>query len=209
MKVLIADDHPIVRQGLKQVLAREIDITVFGEASNAREVLENLSNQDWDILILDISMPDRSGLDILRELRLLHPKLPVLILSVHPEELYAISVLKAGADGYMTKLCVPEELVKAVKTVIDSGKYISPSIAEKLATTLQAGFEKPSHEALSNREYQVACMIASGKTLKEIARELYLSVKTIRAYRISILEKMKMKSNTELIRYALKNRLID
>ena len=209
MKILIADDHPIVRHGLKQMLAGQIDITAFGEASNAREVFENLSTQDWDILILDISMPDRSGLDILGELKSLCPKLPVLILSVHPEELYAIRVLKAGAAGYMTKLCVPEELVKAVKKVVEGGKYISSSLTDRIALNLVAGFEKRPHEALSDREYRVAFMIASGKNLKVIAKELSLSVKTVRAYRASIFEKMKVKSNPELIRYALKNRLID
>jgi DNA-binding NarL/FixJ family response regulator len=209
IKILIADDHAVVRRGLKQILAEEPDMMVFGEACDAREVIKNVSDQDWDIVILDITMPDISGLDVLEELKSVRPKLPVLILSVHPEEQYAVRALKAGADGYITKRSVPEELVKAVRKVIEGGKYISHSVAEKLAINLRTGFEKPPHETLSDREYQVMCMISSGKNAKEIASELYLSVRTIRTYRARILEKMRMKSNAELIHYSIKNHLVD
>ena len=182
---------------------------VFGEARNAREALINVDEKDWDIVILDITLPDRSGIDVLGELKRVRPKLPVLVLSVHPEEQYAIRALRAGAAGYLNKMSASEEIVKAVRKVIKGGKYINQSLAEKLATALEAGFEKPLHENLSDREYQVMCMIAYGKTAKEIAKELYLSVRTIRTHRMRILEKMKMKSNAELIHYAIKNRLID
>ena len=208
IKILIVDDHAVVRRGLKQILAEEPDM-VFGEARNAREALKNVDEKDWDIVILDITLPDRSGLDVLGELKRVRSKLPVLVLSVHPEEQYAIRALRAGASGYINKMSASEEIVKAVRKVIKGGKYINQSLAERLATALEAGFEKPLHENLSDREYQVMCMIASGKTAKEIAKELYLSVRTIRTHRMRILEKMKMKSNAELIHYAIKNRLID
>lgn len=208
MKILIAADHPIFRHGLKELLARDMDVALFGEASNAREVFENLPAQDWDLLLLDISMPDRSGLDILGELKSLRPNLPVLIVSAHPEELYALRVLQAGAAGYMTKLCVAEDLVDAVKRIIECGTYISPYLTDKAVRNLTGGFKKEPHENLSRREYQIACMIASGKNLKSIASELGLSVKTVRVHRMNIFEKMKIHSNTELIRYALENRLI-
>ena len=209
IKILIADDHAVVRRGLKQILAEEPNMAVFGEACNAQEVLKNVREQNWDIVILDITMPDRSGLEVLKELKNIRPKLPVLILSIHPEEQYAVRVLKAGAAGYMTKESAPEELVKAIRKVLRGGKYISPSLAEKLAFDLETDSEKPLHETLSDREYQVMCMIASGKTVKEIAKKLYLSVKTISTHRARILGKMKMKTNAELTHYAIKNRLVD
>jgi len=209
IKILIADDHAVVRRGLKQILAEEPNMAVFGEACNAQEVLKNVREQNWDIVILDITMPDRSGLEVLKELKNIRPKLPVLILSIHPEEQYAVRVLKAGAAGYMTKESAPEELVKAVRKVIRGSKYISPSLVEKLAFDLETDSEKPLHETLSDREYQVMCMIASGKTVKEIAKKLYLSVKTISTHRARILGKMKMKTNAELTHYAIKNRLVD
>lgn len=209
IKILIADDHAVVRRGLKQILAEEPNMAVFGEACNAQEVLKNVREQNWDIVILDITMPDRSGLEVLKELKNIRPKLPVLILSIHPEEQYAVRVLKAGAAGYMTKESAPEELVKAVRKVIRGSKYISPSLVEKLAFDLETDSEKPLHETLSDREYQVMCMIASGKTVKEIAKKLYLSVKTISTHRARILGKMKMKTNAELTHYAVKNRLVD
>ena len=209
IKILIADDHAVVRRGLKQILAEEPNMAVFGEACNAQEVLKNVREQDWDIVILDITMPDRSGLDVLKELKRERPKLPVLFLSIHPEDQYAVRVLKAGAAGYMTKESAPEELVKAIRKVLRGGKYISPSLAEKLAFDLETDSEKPLHETLSDREYQVMCMIASGKTVKEIAKKLYLSVKTISTHRARILGKMKMKTNAELTHYAVKNRLVD
>jgi two-component system invasion response regulator UvrY len=209
INILIADDHAVVRRGLKQILSEESDMAVFDEACNAGELLKRIDKRDWDIVILDITLPDRSGLDVLEELKRKLPKLPVLVLSVHPEEQYAIRAFKSGADGYITKRGAPEELVKAVRKVVNGGKYVSQALAEKLATTFREGVDQPLHEKLSNREYQVICMIASGKPLKEIAQELYVSVKTIRTYRQRIMEKMKFRSNAELIHYAIKKRLVD
>jgi len=209
LKILIADDHPIVRQGLKQILSEEPDMAVVGEAQNSQEVLELVRKQDWDIVILDITMPDRGGLDILKELKHERPKLPVLILSVHPEDQYAVRALKAHASGYRTKESVPEELVKAIRKIIRGGKYISPTLAEKLAFDLETGTEKPLHETLSDREYQVMRMIASGKTVSEIAKEMLLSVKTIDTYRSRILEKMGLRNNAEIMHYAVQQGLVD
>ena len=208
IKILIADDHPVVRRGLKQIVAEEPNMVVAGEAQNAKEVLELIRKQDWDVVMLDITMPDRSGLEVLKQLKKEYPKLPVLVLSVHSEEQYAVRVLKSGAAGYMTKESAPEELVRAIRKVVAGGKYVSSSLAERLAFDLESE-EEPLHETLSNREFQVMCMIASGKTVKEIADRLFLSVKTASTYRTRILRKMKMKTNAELIYYAIKNRLVD
>ena len=209
LKILIADDHPIVRQGLKQILSEESDMGVFGEAQNSQEVLELVRKQDWDIVILDITMPGRGGIDVLKELKHQYPKLPLLILSMHPEDQYAVRALKAGAAGYLTKESAQEELIKAIRKIVRGGKYISSTLAEKLAFDLETETEKPLHETLSDREHQVLLMIASGKTVSEIAEELSLSVKTIDTYRARILEKMKMKTNAELMHYAIKNGLVD
>jgi DNA-binding NarL/FixJ family response regulator len=209
LKILIADDHPIVRKGLKQILSEESDMGVVGEAQNSQEVLELVRKQDWDIVILDITMPGRGGIDVLKELKHERPKLPVLMLSVHPEDQYAVRALKAHASGYMTKDSAPEELVKAIRKILRGGKYISSTLAEKLAFDLETETEKPLHETLSDREHQVLLMIASGKTVSKIAEELSLSVKTIDTYRARILEKMKMKTNAELTHYAIKNKLVD
>jgi len=209
IKILIADDHPIVRKGLKQILSEESDIGEVEEAQNSQEVLELVRKQDWDIVVLDIKMPGRGGLDILKELKHERPKLPVLMLSVYPEDQYAVRALKAHASGYMTKERAPEELVKAIRKILRGGKYISPTLAEKLAFDLETETEKPFHETLSDREYQVLLMIASGKTVSQIAEELALSVKTIDTYRARILEKMKMKNNAELTHYAIKNKLVE
>ncbi len=209
IRILIADDHAIVREGLKQILSESPDMRVVAEASTGREVLENISNNDFDIVILDIGMPGRGGLDILKEVKSQNPKLPVLILSMYPEEQYAVRVLKSGASGYLTKESAPGELIKAIRQISQGKKYISASLAEKLAVDLEMSPDKPPHEILSDREYQVMCMIASGKTLKEIADGLSLSIKTISTYRSRILEKMNMKTNAELTHYAIKNRLVD
>ena len=209
IEVLIADDHPVVRRGLKQILADESDITVVGEASNGQELLEQTRKQHCDVIVLDITMPGRGGLDALKELRHEHPKLPVLILSIHPEDQFGLRVLKAGAAGYMTKESASDELVKAIRKVVGGGKYLSPSLAEILAFDLDHDTEKPLHETLSDREYQVICLLASGKTVSDVSRELSLSTKTISTYRMRILEKMKMKTNAELTHYAIKNRLVD
>ncbi len=209
IKILIADDHPIVRQGLKQILLEESDVKVLGEAQNSHEVLNFVQKQNWDVVILDITMPGRGGLDVLKELKQQRPKLPVLILSMHPEDQYAVRALKAHASGYLTKDSAPEELVKAIRKILRGGKYISPTLAEKLAFDLETETEKPLHETLSDRESQVMLMIASGKTVSQIAEELSLSVKTIGTYRARILEKMKMKTNAELMHYVFKNKLIE
>lgn len=209
LKILIADDHPIVRQGLRQILAAEPDVGAIGEAETGQKVLELVRKQHWDVVVLDITMPGRSGLDVLKELKNERPKLPVLVLSAHPEDQYAVRVLKAGAAGYMTKEKAPEELIKAIRKVLGGRKYLSESLAEKLAFDLDTDTEKPLHKTLSDREYEVMLMIASGRTATQISKKLYLSVKTISTYRARILEKMGMKNNAELMRYALQNRLID
>jgi DNA-binding NarL/FixJ family response regulator len=209
IKFLIADDHAVVRKGIKQILADEFLHATFGEAQNAHEVLEQAQKQTYDIVILDITLPGKSGLDVLKELKLAQPKLPVFVVSMHSEEQYAVRVLKAGASGYMTKESAPKELINAVRKILSGGKYVSPLLAEKLAFDLETKTEKPLHEMLSDREYQVMFMIASGKTVTTIADELHLSVKTISTYRERILEKMKMKSNAELTHYAIKNKLVE
>ena len=209
IKILIADDHPIVREGLRQIIEVATDMVVTDEARNGVEVLEKIKENDFDVVILDISMPGRSGLDILKEVRKERPELSVLILSIHPEEQYGVRLLKAGASGYLTKESAPEELVNAIRIISQGRKYITSSLAERLALKLGDDFEGPLHENLSDREYEVMCMIAKGMTIKEIAEKLFLSVKTISTYRYRILGKMRMKSNAELIRYALKLGLVD
>jgi DNA-binding NarL/FixJ family response regulator len=209
IKILIADDHPIVRKGLKEIIEETPGMKVVDEASNGQEVLEKVFKKDINVVLLDISMPGRSGLDILRDMKRQKPKLVVLVLSMHPEEQYAVQALKEGASGYLTKKSAPDELLTALRKVSSGGKYVSASLAEKLAYALEKDGEKPPHETLSVREYEVMRMIASGKTVTEIARELFLSPKTISTYRARILEKMRMKNNAQLVRYAIKNRLVD
>lgn len=209
IKILIADDHAIVREGMKQILSESPDLVVVAEASTGQEVIDKIDKDDLDLVVLDIAMPGRGGLDILKEIKSLSPKLPVLILSMYPEEQYAVRVLKSGASGYLTKESAPVELVKAIRQISLGKKYISPSLAEKLAVDLEISPDRPPYETLSDREYQVMCMIASGKTLKEIADTLSLSIKTISTYRSRILEKMNMKTNAELTHYAIKNRLVE
>ncbi len=209
IRVIIADDHAVVREGLRQILLGTSDMVVAGEAANGQELLTKIRGKGIDVVVLDISLPGRSGLEILKDLKRERPKLPVLILSMHSEEQFAVRALKAGASGYLTKESAPEELVKAIRKVVAGGKYISQQLAERLAFDLEKGFEKAPHETLSDREYEVMLMIARGKTVSEIADELSLSVKTVSTYRERILEKMKMKTNAELIRYAIQNRLVD
>jgi DNA-binding NarL/FixJ family response regulator len=206
--IIIADDHPVVRHGIKQILVAESDISVVAEASNAQELLEKIDALDCDVVLLDISMPGRGGLDVLSELRRISPKLPVLILSVHSEDQFGMRVLKAGAAGYMNKETAPDELVKAIKMVASGHKYISPSLAEKLAANLAPAHERAAHQVLSDREYQVMCLLASGKTVGEIGRELHLSTKTISTYRARILQKMNLKTNAQLTFYAVQNALV-
>jgi DNA-binding NarL/FixJ family response regulator len=209
IRILIADDHPIVRAGFKQVLSETPDLVVADEAGNGQEVLEHLKKKKYDVVLLDISMPGKNGLEILKELKTDYPKLPVLILSIYPEEQYAIRALKAGAAGYLTKESAPHELISAIRKISAGGRYISESLAEKLATYLNVDMTKSPHETLSDREHQVMRLIASGKTVSEIAESLNLSVKTISTYRTHILEKMKMKNNAEITLYAVQNKLVE
>ena len=205
LRILIADDHPIVRRGLKQILCDEPDISIVREAQSADEVLEFVRARNWDAVILDISMPGRGGLDTLEELKRQYPDLPVLMLSMHPEDQYAARAFKSGAAGYMTKESAPDELVKAIRKITKGGRYVSEAFAEKLVAMM--GAEPPSHDNLSAREHQVMLMIASGKTLSQIAEEMALSIKTISTYRTRILEKMQMKSNAEITHYVIKSGL--
>ena len=209
IKVMIVDDHLIVREGLKQIITEASDITVVDEASNGTEAIEKVRQVACDVLLLDISMPGRSGLEILKDLNNEAPTLSVLILTMHPEEQYAVRVLKAGASGYLTKESAPDELIEAIRKVSSGGKYISSTLAEKLAYDLAIDTGRPPHETLSDREFEVMCMIASGKTVTEIADEMTLSVKTISTYRSRILDKMRMKTNAELTYYSIKNQLVD
>lgn len=209
IEVLVVDDHAIVREGLKQILSHTSDIVAADDASNGREVLDKISQKDYDVLLLDISMPGKDGLDILKDLKRIKPRLNVLVLTAHPEEQYAVRVLKAGAAGYMTKGCAGEELANAIRKVSTGRKYISPTLAEKLAYDLTGDLEKTPHERLSDREYQVMRLIASGKTVTAVAGELFLSVKTISTYRTRILQKMDMKTNADLTHYAYDNRLFE
>jgi len=209
INILIADDHTIVREGLKQILAQSPDILVKNEASNAQEVIKKIRIKHLDLVLLDISLPGRSGLDVLKQIRSLEPRLPVLILSMYPEEQYAIRAIKAGASGYLTKESATSELLRAIRKVAAGGMYITSSLAEKIATELKADIKKVPHEALSDREYQIMCMIASGRSVKEIAAALFLSVKTISTHRARILEKMRMKNSAQLMHYAIKHNLVD
>jgi two-component system invasion response regulator UvrY len=209
IRVLIADDFPILRRGLKEILMRELAGVTCGEAGNGEQVLDQIQSHDWDLLILDITMPGRGGLDVLRNLKALRPKLPVLVLSMHPENQYGKRVLKAGASGYMNKECAPEELMKAVGKLLGGGRYVSPALAETLALDLSRDDGRPAHEILSDREFEVLRKIASGKTVGQIAEELHLSVPTVSTYRARILEKMSLSTTAELMHYALSNHLVD
>ena len=208
-RILIVDDHSVVRRGLKQILVDEFKKAEFGEASNVGEALERVRKEAWDAVVLDITMPGRSGLEALKEIKEAKPKLPVLVLSMHPEDQFAVRVLKSGASGYMTKESAPEELVGAIKKVLAGGRYVSAVLAEKMASYLAIDTPKPPHERLSDREFVVLRMIASGKTVSQIAEELSLSVKTVSTYRTRILEKTGMMSNAELTHYAIKNQLVE
>lgn len=208
ISVLIADDHTVVRQGLKQILAGDAQMSVVAEAANGNEVLQALERAQVDVLILDITMPGKSGLDVLKEVKRKYPTLPVLVLSMHPEDQFAIRILRAGAAGYVTKESAPEELVEALRKVCGGGKYVSPQLAEKLAVFIEADSERSPHERLSDREFEILRMLALGKTVTEVADELLLSVKTVSTYRSRVLDKMKMTTNAELTRYALQMGLI-
>jgi two-component system, NarL family, invasion response regulator UvrY len=208
IKVLIADDHDIVRQGIKTILSDVSDISVTGEAESGDEVLKKIQELDIDVVIMDYDMPDRNGLDTLIELKAMSPQLPVIILSMFPEDHYGVRFLKAGASGYLGKSNVTQQLVEAIRRVVNGHKYISPNLADKLVLELNRDSEGPLHTKLTDREFQVFHFIASGKRLKAIAEELHLSINTISTYRSRILEKMEMKNNSDLIHYAIKNSLI-
>lgn len=209
IKILIADDHAIVREGLKQIVADEKDILVSGEAENSEKMMELLQNERWNLVILDINMPGKSGLEALKDIKLLYPDLPVLILSMFSEDQYGIRAIKAGASGYLKKVSAPNELVTAIRKIVSGGKYINPSLAEKLADKFGKTEEGLLHDKLSDREYQIMCNIALGKSAEEIAEELTLSINTVYTYRNRILEKMSMKSNVELTQYVMQNKLVE
>lgn len=209
IKLIIADDHSFLREGIKKTIHDEIDMSIVGEASNASEAINIIKEKMPDIAIMDISMPGKSGLDVLKDLKAMKLKIKVLILSMHPEDRFAIRALKAGAMGYLTKESAPDELVKAIRTILTGRKYVSKSLADKLIDILSDEMDKLPHENLSDREYDVFIKIASGKKAVEIASELSISVHTVNTYRARILEKMNMSSNVELTQYAMHNNLID
>jgi two-component system, NarL family, invasion response regulator UvrY len=208
MKILIADDHPIVRHGLKQVLSSDPELHVVGEAKNGDEMLELARSVDWDLAVMDFQMPGRSGLDLLGDMRTEFPQRPVLVLSIHAEDLHAASVLKAGGAGYITKESAPQELTTAIRKVAQGGKYVSLSLGEILASGLSSDSRKALHESLSDREYRVMWLLASGKQINAIAKEMLLSPSTVSTYRTRILKKLKLKNNAELVHYAVRHRLV-
>ena len=208
-KILIVDDHAIVRDGLRLIIGDVPDMEAAGEARNGNEVLEKVRRDCYDLVLLDISLPGMDGLEVLKILKREKPDLPVLILSMHPEEQYAVRAFKAGASGYLTKEGASKELIAAIRKVSRGEKYVTPSLAQKLALYLDTVSEKPLHEKLSDREYQVMLLLVSGKQTREIAEELALSIKTIGTYKTRILEKMRMKNTTELTLYAIKNGLVN
>ena len=208
-RILIVDDHEVLRDGVKRIFDKQPGTINFGEAGTVPEALRLTREQDWDVVVLDLSLGDRSGLEVLKELKRIRPRLPVLILSMHSEEQFARRAFKAGAAGYITKDSPRAELIKAVNKVISGGRYASPALAEKLIVDLEKGTERPPHETLSDREFEVMRLIASGKTVGEIADLLSLSDSTISTYRARILEKMGMKTNAELTHYAIQNKLVD
>jgi two-component system invasion response regulator UvrY len=208
VRILIVDDHFVVRQGLRLILREQYPEAFFGEASNAQEALEMGWNYDWDVILLDISMPGRGGLEVLKEFRETRPKTPVIVLSMHSEEQFAIRVLRLGASSYIRKDSAGNHLFQALDAALHGGRYITPALAEKLADHVELNSDHPSHELLSDREYQVMCLLAGGQTVKEVGLELNLSVKTISTYRSRILEKMRLKNNAEIMRYAMTMGLI-
>jgi two-component system, NarL family, invasion response regulator UvrY len=209
INVVVIDDHAVVREGLKRIISENPGMAVSGEAGDGFEAMKVVKEKPCDVVLLDITMPNKNGLDVLKQIRAESPRLPVLVLSMHAEDQYAIRVLRAGAAGYLTKESAPAKLVQAIRKVVRGGKYVSQTLAEKLVFDLDTDSDKVPHELLSDREFQVLCMIASGKTVGDIAEELALSVKTISTYRVRILEKLHMKNNAEMTRYAIKQGLVD
>lgn len=209
IKIVIADDHEIVRAGLKQIISDDEDMEVLGESNNGENLIELVKKNDYDVVLLDLKMQGISGIDVIKHIKVIKPDLPIIVLSMHAEDQYAVRTIKAGASGYLTKETAAENLVIAVRRVVAGGKYISPTLAETLADSIAGGGAELPHEKLTDREFQVMCMIASGKTVTEIGSELFLSVKTISTYRQRILEKMNLKNNSELTHYTIKNNLLD
>jgi len=209
IKIFIADDHPLVRKGLRQVLEEEVDFNVIGEASDATELLELLDHFEVDVIVTDLAMPGRSGLDLVADVKRVAPSVAVLVLSMHPEDRFATRALKAGASGYLTKDASPEIIMSAIRKVATGRKFITPSLAEKLANEIDAHSSQAIHEVLSNREFQVMCALASGKKIKEIADELSISIHTVNTYKTRIMEKMNMKTIHDLTLYAIDNHLIE
>jgi DNA-binding NarL/FixJ family response regulator len=209
LRILIADDHEVVRKGLVKVITEALQDIKVDEARNGTEAMSKILKSGYDLVVLDVKMPGKSGLDTLKEIKYLRPKLPVLMLSMHPEGQFAVRAIRGGASGYLTKECAGDELVLAIKKALNGERYISGSLAEILAEDLDSDSEKPLHQVLSDREYQVMLMIASGKTVGGIAKELCLSVKTISSYRSNILLKTRMKNNSEITHYAIKNLLVE
>ncbi|MDQ7825134.1 MAG: response regulator transcription factor [Candidatus Eremiobacteraeota bacterium] len=208
LRVLIADDHPVIRRGIRHILEEIVDTVEADEVSDGCGVIEHIARKPYDIVLLDLSMPDMNGIDILKQIKITHPCLPVLILSIHREELYAIRALRAGASGYLTKEIAPEALVSAIRTIMGGEKYINPSLAQKLAFEIDDFSHKKLHTSLSDRELQVLQFIASGKTVKEAADAMHLSAKTVSTYRTRILEKLNLKNNAEITCYAIKEDLV-
>ncbi|HKE13290.1 MAG TPA: response regulator transcription factor [Kofleriaceae bacterium] len=209
LRILLVDDHAVLRRGVRQLLAEDLPGAVFGEAASGPAALELVRDQRWSLVVLDLSIPGRDGLDVLKESRALAPDLPVLVLSMHGEEQYAIRALRAGAAGYVTKESAPEELTRAVRKALGGGRYVSPTMAERLAAAVVDAGSRPPHESLSDRELQVLLLLARGKSVKEIGVALALSEKTISTYRTRVLDKMNMGSNAELMRYALRVGLVE
>ena len=210
LRILLADDHPLFRRGLAELLTREFDDVTIGEAGTASDLLDLVrTEQEWDAIVMDMSMPGRSGPEALRDLKRELPRLPVLVLSMHAEDQYAARMIKAGADGYVTKAAASQDVCHALKKILAGEKYISAAVGEQLALVVKSGSEKSLHETLSDREFQVLRLIASGKTSREIAEELSLSAATISTYRARILEKMQMKNNAELTKYAIQQNLVE
>jgi len=209
IRALIADDHAVLRRGLADVLSAERDIVVRGEAGSCREVLAKLKQGEWDVVVLDLNFPDGNGLDLLREIKRERPKLPILILTIASEDQYAVRALRSGASGYLTKESAPEELVQAVRKVVAGGRYVSPKLAERLAVMIDRDAEQPPHDQLSEREFQVFRLLASGHAVSQVAEELHLSVKTVSTYRARVLEKMNLRTNAELTVYAVRNHLVE
>jgi len=209
LKILVADDHPVVRQGIMRIIEDTQDMKVTGEAGNGMDVLKQIKEKEFDLILLDISMPGSDGLEVIRELKKSKPGVPVLILTIHPEKYYGLRMLQAGASGYLTKQNAPYELIEAIRKVSQGGMYISNSLAEMLVTSKRTGVGKPRHETLSDREYQVMYMIATGKKVKAIANDLSISVKTIHVHRRHIMEKMNMTSNADIIHYAIQNGILE